>query len=95
MDALSSHDFDWKWACDSSKARILDGGIGLLELKNFGATWRIACYLSRQRGDKFVVLEAFRAHSGTNRIPPDVMKKLRNLAKATKDLDDNGEIPWV
>jgi hypothetical protein len=94
LGSLSRHDFDWGWAYATHKARILDGNIGLLELKNFGATWRIACYLSERGRNKFVLLESFKSHQGTDHIPPDIMDRLRTKARAVKVLDDNGEILW-
>jgi len=70
----------WRWAVDTGKMRVLDGNLCLAEIKSFSGVWRVVCYYSQERTAQIVLLDAFRGHQGSDRIPPGSIEKYKKLA---------------
>lgn len=74
------------WALKSSKARVIDGKVGLLEIKNFDDTWRVLCYFHVRTETDLVLLEEFKGHSGSAKIPPSILARCTQKAAIAKGL---------
>ena len=66
--------------------RVLEGSLGLVEVKVGNTRIRVMSYLHDSREDKELILMFdFTGHQGSNRIEDSDMKKGRKLAKIAKE----------
>lgn len=74
------------WAIQTSKLRVIDGNLKMVEIKNFDGVWRVLCYMDETDLDNAIMLKRFRGHQGSNRIPPEILKQGKHLAEIAENI---------
>lgn len=75
-----------RWAVQSNKLRVLNGNIGVAEIKGFEGVWRVLCYIEDSDLSNAVMLKAFRGHQGSDQIPPEIIRQGNRLAGIAKEI---------
>lgn len=75
-----------QWAINASKLKVLDGNIGLIEIKNFEGVQRVLCYMPENEPLYIIMLKNFEGHQGSDKIPPALLKQYKRLAKDAAEL---------